>query len=61
MNESVLTINNTRIVVTRPKRANKSELERVYNICNKLFKEDECFYSSEEVKELKKDSTNIFL
>jgi hypothetical protein len=61
MNESILIINNTKIIVTRPKRANKSKLERVYDTCNKIFKEDEYFYSSEEVERLKKDSTNIFL
>lgn len=37
-------------------------LKIIYELCNRLFQEkDECFYTKEEVKELKKDKNNIFL
>ena len=40
----------------------KEILEEIYNVCNEIFqKYDECFYSPEEVKELKKDDKNKFL
>ena len=40
----------------------KDRLEKIYDICNKLFKnKDECFYTTEEIKELKKDKKNVFL
>lgn len=40
----------------------KGILEEIYNVCNEIFKKyDECFYTTEEVKELKKDEKNKFI
>lgn len=40
----------------------EERLQKIYDVCNKLFKnKDECFYTSKEVEELKKDKENIFL
>lgn len=39
----------------------KENLKAVYDVCNKIFKSDELFYTSEQVKSLKKDKRNIFL
>ena len=41
---------------------NEDRLKKIYDVCNKLFKnKDECFYTSKEVEQLKKDKENIFL
>ena len=40
----------------------EERLKKIYDVCNKLFKDkDECFYTSTEVEKLKKDKENIFL
>ena len=40
----------------------EERLKKIYEVCNKLFKDkDECFYTREEVNKLKKDEKNIFL
>lgn len=40
----------------------EKRLTIIYELCNRLFQEkDECFYTKDEVKELKKDKKNIFL
>ena len=34
----------------------------LYDGCNRLFKDNEnCFYTEEEIKKLKRDKTNIWL
>lgn len=43
------------------KKPTKETLKRLYDVCNKIFKEDHCFYTSEQVRQLKKDKVNIFL
>ena len=47
--------------VYRPETPKKEDLKRLYDVCNKIFKKKECFYTKEEVKELKKDESNRFL
>lgn len=47
--------------INRPETPKKEDLKRLYDVCNKIFKKKECFYTREEVKELKKDEKNIFL
>lgn len=45
-----------------PKRTSYEALENLYDCCNEIFSEyEECFYTSNEVLELKKDSSNVFL
>jgi hypothetical protein len=40
----------------------RENLLKLYDVCNEIFKKyDECFYTKEQVKELKKDSENIFI
>ncbi len=53
-------IGNTEIIFksVTPTREN---LKAVYDVCNKLFQDEELFYTTEQVKELKKDKKNIFL
>ena len=51
---------NTEIVIksVTPTREN---LKAVYDVCNKIFKTDDLFYTTQQVKEFKKDKRNIFL
>ena len=39
----------------------KESLKQLYDVCNEIFKDESLFYTNEEVKELKKDTTNIFI
>lgn len=40
----------------------KEKLRSIYDVCNKVFRDnEEVFYTKEQVKELKKDKSNIFL
>ena len=39
----------------------KEKLELIYSTIGQVIKKEECFYSKEEVEELKKDNKNIFL
>ena len=39
---------------------NERNLKHVYDVCNKLFKDEECFYTSDELKKIKQDKTNVF-
>lgn len=44
------------------KQPTKEQLKRLYDVCNRLFKDDEkCFYTKEETRELKKDKSNTWL
>ena len=36
-------------------------LQHIYDVMNKNIKNQKCFYTSEEVKTLKKDKNNIWL
>lgn len=47
--------------VHRPEAPKKEDLKRLYDVCNKIFKKKECFYTKEEIKELKKDEKNKFI
>lgn len=49
------------IKIFKPKSFDKDNLRNVYDVCNKIFKDKECFYTSEEIKVLKKDKSNIFV
>ena len=39
----------------------KYVLEEIYEVCNELFKDDDLFYTKEELERLKQDDTNVFL
>lgn len=36
-------------------------LKRIYDVCNEIFKDEQLFYSSEEVKKLKQNKENVFI
>ena len=46
-------------IISKP--PSKEKLKRIYDVCNRVFKNDDCFYSKEQVIELKKDKSNIFI
>ena len=49
-----------KITVTR-KQPTKEVLRHIYDVMNKNIKNPKCFYTAEQVKELKKDSRNVWL
>lgn len=51
---------NMKITVSR-KTPTKETLQNIYDVLNKNIKNPKCFYTSEEVKSLKKDKSNIWL
>ncbi len=46
-------------IINKP--VNKANLKLIYDTCNRIFKNEDCFYTKEQVIELKKDKSNIFL
>ena len=36
-------------------------LEQIYDICNRLFKDKDCFYTNEELEQERRNENNIFL
>lgn len=48
-------------IIVRRKPPTKEVLRHVYDVMNKNIKSPECFYTSEEVKKLKKDKNNVWL
>lgn len=38
-----------------------NDLKKIYDVCNEIFKDESLFYTSDEVKGLKKDKENIFI
>ena len=53
-------IENTEIIF-KSVTPTKENLKAVYDICNKLFEDNDLFYTTKQVKNLKKDKRNIFL
>lgn len=49
------------IVSHSPKKINKDNLIYVYDVFNKIFQNKDVFYTTEEVKKLKKDKSNVFI
>jgi hypothetical protein len=41
--------------------AKANTLEHIYDICNRLFKEKDCFYTKEELEQERTNEKNIFL
>lgn len=39
----------------------KDILEEIYEVCNEIFKDDDLFYTKEELEKLRQDKENIFL
>lgn len=49
-----------KITVTR-KPPTKEVLKNVYDVMNKNIRNPKCFYTSDQIKKLKKDKNNIWL
>lgn len=47
--------------INTPVAPSKEALKNVYDVINKIFNSNSFYYSSEELKELKKNKDNIFL
>lgn len=41
--------------------AKANTLEYIYDICNRLFKNEDCFYTKEELEQERTNEKNIFL
>ena len=41
--------------------AKANTLEHIYDVCNRLFKDETCFYTKEELEQEKTKESNIFL
>lgn len=51
-------------VVYRPDKPSKTALKQLYDVLNEINQrvhKDEYFYTEEEVKQLKKDPSNVFI
>lgn len=46
-------------IVHRPQKPTRADLTRVYDVCNKVFKNKECFYTKEELEKVKKEKIAI--
>ena len=57
---SLMEVINMKITVSR-KTPTKEVLQNIYDVMNKYIKNEKCFYTSDEVKKLKKDKTNVWL
>ncbi len=54
-------IGNTQINFINPHEQSRESLKKLYDTCNRLFKDDKYYYSKEEVLKLKRDKNNIWL
>ena len=45
--------------VHRPERPKRADLIRLYDVCNKVFKGKDCFYTKEEFEKIKKEKIGI--
>lgn len=41
--------------------AEANTLENLFNVCNRIFKNDDCFYTKEELEQKKQNENNIFI
>lgn len=53
-------INDMKITVIR-KTPTKEVLQNIYDVMNRNIKNPKCFYTSDQVKKLKRDKTNTWL
>lgn len=57
----IYNINGKNVIAYIPTEIKYQDLKTVYDLCNQFFAGDQFFYTKEQVKELKKDTNNIFL
>jgi hypothetical protein len=46
-------------IVHRPQKPKRADLEKLYDVCNKVFKAKECFYTKEQFERVKKEKIGI--
>lgn len=62
MESQEVEVNGVKSIIYYPIEPSRTSLERLYDTYNELFKDKpECFYTSEEVKEMKENKTKVFL
>ena len=45
--------------VHRPQKPKRADLIRLYDVCNQVFKNKDCFYTKEQLEKIKKEKTGI--
>lgn len=45
--------------INRPSKPRKDDLIKLYDICNSIFKNKECFYTKEETKKFEKEKEKL--
>ena len=45
--------------VNRPEKPKKDDLKKLYDVCNSIFKNKQCFYTPDEFKQIKKEKEEI--
>lgn len=43
------------------REATASTIERLFDVCNRIFKNGDCFYTNEELEQERTNEKNIFL
>ena len=46
-------------IVHRPQKPSRADLIRLYEVCNKVFKDKDCFYTKEQFEKAKKEKTGV--
>ena len=41
--------------------AKANTIENLFDVCNRIFKDDDCFYTKEKLEQERKNKNNIFL
>ena len=41
--------------------ATANNIEHLFDVCNRIFKDDNCFYTNEELEQERTNEKNIFL
>lgn len=41
--------------------AKANTIENLFDVCNRIFKDDDCFYTNEELEQKKRNKNNIFI
>ena len=58
----VVEVDGTKNIIHYPEVPRREDLVKLYDVFNEIFKDHpECFYTHEQVEQMKKDKTKIFL
>lgn len=61
MIKTAYTVGNKEVQAYIPDKTSYKALAELYDVCNDLFNEPDCFYTKEDLTKMKKDPTNTFL